>query len=158
VPSRKSGPICPHLSSAARLALLLLCFPVACAASNGTAYSICDLARDASLLNNTTVRVKAVFETDLLEMSGLSDARCPGVHMALEDPPASVKKHRSLEAFDKAVYGDVRDLRLRRFEIEFTGTFRWDATPGPREVANGLEKPRGSLKMRRIWTYARWRT
>jgi hypothetical protein len=138
-------------------ALALCCFPL-CAAANDRVRSVCDLARDAPVLNGQSVRVLAVYETDLLEFSGLSDANCPGVVMDLDEPRAPLKRHRSIEAFDRAVTGEVTDVRLRRFEIEFTGTFHWDSSSGPRELQNGLEAPRGSIEVRRIWTFARWRT
>ena len=104
------------------------------------------------------MRVKAIYETDLLEFSSLIDASCPSVVMDIDEPREPAATHRSVKAFDKAVQGDLGDLRLRRFEVEFTGTFRWDVSTGPRSRHNGLETPRGSLELSRVWTFARWPT
>jgi hypothetical protein len=147
-----------HAAIATASLLLLLHLPALCAASDDKVFSICELAANPMALRDTTVRVKGIFETDESEFSGLHDARCPGVVMGLYFPRAPAKRHRSVNSFDSAVDGDVSDLRLRRFEVEFTGTFHWDLSPGPRELHNGLETPRGSLEMRRVWTFARWRS
>ena len=139
-------------------ALLILAASHASATPVDKAISICDLAAAAKDLDGTSVRVKAVFETDQLEFSGLSDSRCPGVHMSLEFAVDSAHRHRSITNFERAVFGDIGDLRLRRLEVEFSGTFHWDAMPGERPQHNGLDEPRGAISMTRVWTYARWRS
>jgi hypothetical protein len=149
---------CGHFSVVLSVALLPA-IVAPCTAADHKVYSICDLAANAKSLQNTEVRVKAIYMTDQLEFSGLTDPTCPGLVMDLSFDTASLrKKQRSVKAFDLAIQGDASDLRLRKFEVEFTGTFRWDFDTKARETHNGLETPRGNFDLKRIWTFARWPT
>lgn len=142
----------------ALLLLLALSPPPLSVASDGKVLSICDLARDPAGLTGTTVRVKAIYLTDQFEFSSLTDNRCPSVVMSLYDSVEPPKKHRSVIAFDRAIGKEKILGKMQRFEVEFSGTFRWDDTAGPRETHSGLEEPRGRLDLRRVWTYSRWRS
>jgi len=142
----------------ALLVLLAVTSPRSSAASDGKVLSICDLARDPVELAGTTVRVKAIYITDRFEFSGLTDDRCPTVMMSLYDSVEPPRKHRSVVAFDRAIAREKTLGKMQRFEVEFSGTFRWDDSPGPRETYSGIEIPRGRLDLRRVWTYARWRS
>lgn len=123
-------------------------------------YSLCELEEQGARFHGQTIRVKALYESDLLEHSGLFDPSCPGVEMPLyyESGPTA---HRSIRNFQRALDGDLMDLRLRRFELEFQARFEWNSAVRSHsrgQVQGVPEPPRGSLQMFRVWTFARWRS
>jgi hypothetical protein len=146
------------VGKAALVLLLALSSPLLSVASEGNVLSICDLTRDPMALNGATVRVKAIYATDRFEFSGLTDDRCPAVVISLYDAVDPPKKHRSVIAFDRAVAEEKMLGKMQLFEIEFSGTFRWDDSPGPRESFSGIKAPRGRIDLRRVWTYSKWRS
>jgi hypothetical protein len=78
----------------------------------------------------------------MLEHSGLKDRRCPAALLA---PFESDDKEQdpSMGKFDKAVTGNVSDLRMREFSIDVSGTFVWRVN----------ELPHGALMMKKIWRF-----
>ena len=146
----------PFTSTLCCISLLALGLWTPSRAEPGKVFSICELAGMAGD-TNSSVRVRSVYLSDLHHGGVLIDKSCPGVVMRL-DWPSEEPRHRSITNFERALYGDVADLSLRQFEIEFVGSVTWDTSPGERRDARGLEKPRGLVRMQRVWTYAKWPT
>jgi hypothetical protein len=130
----------------AAIPLVMLPFSSVVVAKVPEVVSICELAKSPDFFDGKLVRVRAIYVTDLVEHSALIDDQCRGTSFPLYEPENG-SRHRSIGNFDRAVLGDVQDLKLRMFEIEFSARFhRNDASSG------------GRLEMTRVWTYARWPT
>ena len=72
------------------------------------------------------VSISAIYITDLRHSSSLKDARCKDAYIVPYDSDTPLDQ--SIESFDNAVYGNIRDMTLRVFEVKATGRFDWDQT------------------------------
>ena len=81
--------------------------------------TLCELAGNPAKWSRRTIRLTATYMTDRLERSLLVDDRCSKIWF---EPWDSKKGHReSLEAFDRAVWGDGRSLRTTDFVVDIIG-------------------------------------
>lgn len=106
--------------------------------------SICELAKIGHKMNGHRVRMTAIYTTDLLEHSSLNDPRCQDQFLEPYDSREQ-KPDPSVEAFNKAVIGNINDLHLRQFAIDVTGTFVWKPSA----------KSPGRLYINKIWSFKR---
>lgn len=115
--------------------------------------TICQLAKSPGDFVDKTVRVTAVFKTDMMHFGSLSDPDCPGVFMKLfltrQEPhdPSVDELHNALE-------GPVPSVDLRVFRLDATGIFKWDfrLEPMPRAL-DGIESPRGEIYVDHVLSY-----
>lgn len=108
--------------------------------------SVCELARAGQRISGRSVRMTAVYVTDLLERSVLKDHRCPMAHI---EPDWSLQKNPihdpSLDEFDKALYARPDEAQPTQFLIDVSGKFVWQSG----------ENPHGSLIFDKVWSFKR---
>lgn len=125
------------------LAVLTLSSVSACAEPQETRTSICELVKYGEKMNGQRVRLRAIYLTDLLELSSLNDPHCPKQAVA---PDWKSSRDPSLDAFDRVLFGRPPDYReMTQFSIDVSGKFVWNA--------NG--KPHGALMFEKIWSFKR---
>jgi hypothetical protein len=104
--------------------------------------SICSLVEKGLEMNNHSVRLKAIFFTDSLEYSNLSDTRCPNAVLI----PYYTKSRRhdsGLDAFDSAIDQNGGLPGAVRFSVDVSGTFVWHLE----------ENPHGTIIIEKIWSF-----
>jgi hypothetical protein len=81
--------------------------------------TLCELASNPSKWAGRTVRLTATYMSDRLERDLFVDDRCPKVWFE----PGDFRKgdRKSLEAFDRAVFGDGRSVRTTLFSVDMIG-------------------------------------
>lgn len=83
--------------------------------------TVCELAKSAEEMNGHTVRLLAIYITDLRHKTILKDRQCNSVSLVVLDAEEPLDK--SLEEFDEAVWGEIDDLDLRIFHVDASGVF-----------------------------------
>lgn len=105
------------IAAAATVVIFAVCCPSIAAAVPST--TLCEIAAQPAKWRARTVRISATYYSDRMHRSGLKDERCPKIWFQDRD---SKKGHReSLEAFDRAVWGDGRSVRTTDFVVDIIG-------------------------------------
>jgi hypothetical protein len=112
---------------------------------NETRISICALQQRGKAADGLRVRLKAVFETDALEHSSLSDPKCPGVVMDLPYP-AKRPWHKSVDDFQKRLSSALTDPKLGNYSIDISAEFR------RKSVGVSEERRSGVLVVNHVWS------
>ncbi|HEY2347181.1 MAG TPA: hypothetical protein VGH80_15120 [Xanthomonadaceae bacterium] len=131
--------------------LLTGLLPAAAApAPKEVAYSLCELVASSAHLANKLVRVRAIFETDMLERSILYDENCPQAHVELYD--AKGKQDKSVDKWNRAMRDTYRKGLPVIFQVEFSAMFR--VTPKQNDIAL-VHDDHPRLELFRVWNYSR---
>lgn len=107
--------------------------------------SICDLAKQRGTANGMHVRVKALFSTDLLERSFITDPQCPEVVVAPFDAAKPELDTKSMKRFDRAVRGRLSDSSARVFSFNISGKYIWRMD----------ETKSGAIYIEKVWSFKR---
>ncbi|MDY4282971.1 hypothetical protein [Xanthomonas sp. LF06-19] len=107
--------------------------------------SICELTQRGKEAGGAQVRVRAIFTSDLLERSVITDPKCPSVVVIPFDAEESKLDVESIRRFDAAVAGKLSDHTIRVFSVDVSGTYVW----------RGDEQPAGALYIEKVWYFKR---
>ncbi|MBB5877738.1 hypothetical protein [Xanthomonas sp. 3498] len=107
--------------------------------------SICELAQRGKRISGAQVRVRAIFTSDLLERSVITDPKCPSVVVIPFDAEESKLDMESMQRFDAAVAGELSDHTIRVFSVDVSGTYVW----------RGDEQPAGAIYIEKVWCFKR---
>lgn len=107
--------------------------------------SICELTQRGKEASGAQVRVRAIFTSDLLERSVITDPKCPSVVVIPFDAEESKLDVESIRRFDVAVAGKLSDRAIRVFSVDVSGIYVW----------RGGEKPAGSIYIEKVWCFKR---
>jgi hypothetical protein len=143
-------PIVVRILVAGALLAGLLLSVAAAPAPKKVAYSLCELVASSASLANKPVRVRANFETDMLERSILYDENCPQAHVELYD--AKGKQDKSVYKWNRAMRDTYRKGLPVIFQVEFSAMFR--VTPKQNDIAL-VHDDHFRLELFRVWNYSR---
>ena len=133
------------------LGLLMACATVRKSqAASAHVYTLCELAANPSKYAGKTVRISAIFMTDMREHSVLMDPSCNSVRINLYNGPKGPYQ-ASIDKLDKAEFKAYRELKPVTFKINFSAIFR--IKPMPRELPFS-KRERGRLHLTRVWSYS----
>lgn len=108
--------------------------------------SICELQQHRDKSSGVRVRLTAIYSSDLLERSTLSDDRCPMVIMVPFDAPKRNQDLSSMRLFNKALEGGgISDRSLRIFEVDISGKYVWRKN----------EQIHGAIYIEKIWSFSK---
>jgi hypothetical protein len=97
--------------------------------------SICEIAQYGHRETGNILRLHAVYVSDLVERTVLTDPQCPSTSVEVVLSTKS-RPHESVEEFERAVRGDVvHDRAPREFYIDASVIYRWNkAAPSQVEL------------------------
>lgn len=84
--------------------------------------TVCDLYKNAKAMSGRSVRLVAIYTTDRVENSTLTDSHCSKIWITPYDATTNVDR-RSLRKFDDAVQGNLSDSGLRVLYVDLIGKY-----------------------------------
>lgn len=116
--------------------------------------TICALSSQGKEMDGALVRFKATYITDLRHGAFMTDPKCPSV--SVEQGSDSENVDASVPRFDEVVKGNILDHKPRKFVVDVSGRFAWNAGGILHGVpVAGTTKPHGVLMIEKIWSYQR---
>jgi hypothetical protein len=94
--------------------------------------TLCELVASDSNSDGSRVRISAIFQTDGIESSVLSDPACPGSSMALSSENAPGADEESIDSFDQLISSNpLSGSGYRKVKLDVTGVLsrRTDGMP-----------------------------
>lgn len=114
--------------------------------------TLCAIAKSTSHSKSETVRVHAIYITDLKHGALVKDKRCNDVNFfVIDSEDGGIDS--SVDSFNKVVAGDLDDLSVRIFSIDASGVVD----------VRSKESPQGTFTVAKVWEYRRlgghdWKT
>jgi hypothetical protein len=105
--------------------------------------SICELSRSGEHLNGRSIRLTAVYVTDLREHSALKDPRCPDQYLEPDWSARGGSQDHSIDEFDRALYSHPESTKLTQFVVDASGVYIWSTG----------DNAHGKLIFARIWSF-----
>jgi hypothetical protein len=110
-----------------------------------TVTSICKLSEGGRRLSGAHVRVTAIYSSDLLERSTITDDDCPSVILVPYDAPDAKLDSASMRRFNNALQGELSDRSLRKYLVDVSGKYVWREN----------EIPHGAIYIEKVWSFKR---